>query len=180
MIYFDGCVDFHDRNNLPSSSGIYFVFDGQAIEYIGQAHNLRVRWKSRSHHKYPDVCAMSSPKIKYIFVNKEELLATEKRLINEFSPRLNGVAPKPMKALNPNRKRKDFIDGIKNNLPRILFEKGLSIGQLSEMTNIKRGTIHNLVLGHTKGFKLDQLSAICRALDIQVGDAYELAGADNE
>jgi len=75
--------------------------------------------------------------------------------------------------------RNDVIDGIKNNLPRIVFERKIVLSDLASQMGMPYATLHGIVNGNKKGVTFAQMAAICRALDIQVGDAYELAEAES-
>lgn len=73
-----------------------------------------------------------------------------------------------------------MIDGIKNNLPRIIFERKIVLSDLASEVGIPYATLHGIVNGNKKGVTFAQMSAICRALNIQVGEAYELAAPNSE
>ena len=73
-----------------------------------------------------------------------------------------------------------MIDGIKNNLPRIIFERKIVLSDLAAEIGIPYSTLHGIVNGQKKGVTFAQMSTICRALDVEVGDVYELAGGDDD
>lgn len=73
-----------------------------------------------------------------------------------------------------------MIDGIKNNLPRIVFEKKIVLSDLASEVGIPYSTLHGIVNGNKKGVTFAQMSAICRALGVGVGDVYELAEVSND
>ena len=68
-----------------------------------------------------------------------------------------------------------MINGIQNNLPRILFERGMSINELSSQAGIPYATLHGIVNGQKKGITFQQMSLICKTLNLNVGDIYEVA-----
>ena len=69
-----------------------------------------------------------------------------------------------------------MIDGIKNNLPKILFERDMQIMELSKETGITYPTLHSIVHSNKKSVTFAQMKAICDALDLEVGDIFERAG----
>jgi DNA-binding Xre family transcriptional regulator len=177
---FDGAVAFEDRHALPNESGVYFVIASDKVLYIGQAYDLAVRWKSKNHHRYPEVKNIPSALIAYLLIDIPCLTKREVSYITRFSPPMNGTTPPPRKRSTQSHKRNDIIDGIRNNLPQMLFDRGISITQLSEETGIGRSTMHNIVNGHTKGMVFEHIISICRALGVEIGDIYELAEVDND
>ena len=71
--------------------------------------------------------------------------------------------------------RNDVVDGIRNNLPRILFERDMQIMELSAMTGIKYPTLHNIVHGKKKSLTFGQMAALIDALDLPLCKLFERA-----
>lgn len=83
-----------DRKNLPKTAGIYFVFDGRKVLYIGSAKNIHGRWVR--HHqwkKIKDSKRLSAYSIAWIHAPEWNLLHYEQACINRFDPKWNaGIA----------------------------------------------------------------------------------------
>lgn len=71
--------------------------------------------------------------------------------------------------------RNDVKDGIKNLIPRILFERKMSISDLSDRSGIPYATLYGIVNNDKKGVMFKQARAICDALGVDFGDLYEVA-----
>lgn len=69
---------------LPYASGIYFLWNGDRIEYVGQAKYLCNRLKLRSHHILNE-----SHMISFVVVNRKELTWAECYYIGICKPQLN-------------------------------------------------------------------------------------------
>lgn len=87
-----GCLDFDEKNLLPSIPAIYLVFNESEILYIGQTKNLSHRWKS--HHLCSDIQKISKEEgtIKIAWLNYHDfnsLTGLEKLLIEGLQPKLN-------------------------------------------------------------------------------------------
>ncbi|MGK7939384.1 MAG: GIY-YIG nuclease family protein [Crocosphaera sp.] len=81
-------VTLEDKNDLPPSSGIYFVIDTDKIYYIGMSKNLRNRWYS--HHRQKDLNVYENLKISYIdSLPVHYLKSIETIFIKHFKPKLN-------------------------------------------------------------------------------------------
>jgi hypothetical protein len=81
-------VDLDDKTDLPSSPGLYFVIDGEALLYIGRSKDLNQRWKG--HHRYKQIKATAkNPQIAFLDCDDETLLWVERDVINRFNPTLN-------------------------------------------------------------------------------------------
>lgn len=59
---------------------------------------------------------------------------------------------------------------IKSKLKILLFEKGLTIKALSDLTGINRYFIQNLCNNKVKDLSLEYLSKICEVLECQPSD----------
>ena len=70
-----------------------------------------------------------------------------------------------------------MINGIKNNIPEILFKRDLTIRWLSKEAKLAYGTAHAIVNNDKRGITFEQMGAICRALNLDVGDLFQLADA---
>jgi len=69
--------------NFPTYSGLYFVYEGEELVYIGRAKNIRKRWIG--HHRKK---LFSDLKCVVCFM-ETECLGMEKDFISEFNPKYN-------------------------------------------------------------------------------------------
>lgn len=83
-------VQWQDRRKLPQEPGIYFVFQGEELLYIGKAVNLKARWKH--HNRGYQFSLTPSVQIAYWQRNAgEDLEGLERLCCRAFQPRLNGT-----------------------------------------------------------------------------------------
>lgn len=85
-------VPLENRENLPQVSGIYYVIDqNRIIWYIGQAKDLKARWKSKSHHRLFQLNSQKKTKFKihYRIIESSKLNEIEQQEISKYHPRLN-------------------------------------------------------------------------------------------
>jgi putative transcriptional regulator len=61
---------------------------------------------------------------------------------------------------------------IRNFLPQLLAQKGVSIRQLARDTGVTYSTIWAMVHGQRRSVQLEVLDAVCQALGVQPGDIY--------
>jgi putative transcriptional regulator len=66
---------------------------------------------------------------------------------------------------------------IRNLLPQLLAQKGVSIRQLARETGVTYSTIWAMVHGQRRSVQLEVLDAVCEALDVQPGDIYRRSAA---
>lgn len=69
------------------------------------------------------------------------------------------------------------------NIDVIMARRKMSLGELAERVNITPANLSILKTGKAKAVRFSTLSAICRALDCQVGDILEYVpseGAEDE
>lgn len=79
-----------ERRHLPDAPGIYFVFRGEEVIYIGKARRLSERWKSTTHHRYAQLSTMGDVRLAWVTVEEEALLdELEAASILYFDPCLN-------------------------------------------------------------------------------------------
>jgi len=77
---------FHLRGNfttVPKKSGIYFIWEGAVVAYVGQSINLAQRLKKHS-HLHPD------DKISYLCIDRSKLFYHEAFYIGICRPFRNG------------------------------------------------------------------------------------------
>ena len=72
---------------LPTHAGIYIVFDGDTIFYVGRAENIRRRWVS--HHRMAQLSQNPNAHIAIIEHSLSELVKAERHYINLLCPTLN-------------------------------------------------------------------------------------------
>jgi hypothetical protein len=93
-------------NIIPVISGIYFLFLGDELVYIGQSRD--VHWRVRDHARS---ARMTFDKWSFVEVSEDDRLRVEENLIRRYKPRLNHThakAPKPPPKPKPRRTRKDL------------------------------------------------------------------------
>lgn len=91
---FSGTVGFCDRKEIPETSGIYFIFDGPSLKYIGKSINLNARLCNTSHHRFQNFMALANPAVSWLEIPIDELNGKEVELIRQYDPPLN-VADSP-------------------------------------------------------------------------------------
>jgi hypothetical protein len=97
-------VDLDDKTDLPSSPGLYFVIDGEALLYIGRSKDLNQRWKG--HHRYKQIKATAkNPQIAFLDCDDETLLWVERDVINRFNPALNDTRVQQAEVFTPKPNR---------------------------------------------------------------------------
>lgn len=78
---------------FPAEPGIYFAVDCDGrVQYVGRSVNVKRRWGR--HHKYKELILIGNVHIRYLSVNKEDLVSLEAMYIEMFQPPLNTVYPK--------------------------------------------------------------------------------------
>lgn len=70
--------------NLPYTSGIYFLWNGDSVEYVGQTKYLCDRLKLGRHHILQEEHSIS-----FVVINRKELTWAECYYIGICKPRLN-------------------------------------------------------------------------------------------
>jgi excinuclease UvrABC nuclease subunit len=81
-------VPIHDYRQLPAASGVYACLNADANPlYIGQAKNLRARW--RAHDRAIDVMCAGCVCVAYLPTEAEALNEVEDALVVEHQPPLN-------------------------------------------------------------------------------------------
>ncbi|MCL1091924.1 helix-turn-helix transcriptional regulator [Shewanella profunda] len=68
---------------------------------------------------------------------------------------------------------------VKCHLSRILGERKQKIAEVSRDTGINRNTLHRLYNETATRVELDVIEVLCKYLDIQVGDLFELDNTNN-
>ncbi len=76
-------ISLDEIKNFPTYSGLYFVYEGEELVYVGRAKNIRKRWMG--HHRKK---LFSNLKCVVGFM-ETECLEMEKDFINEFNPKYN-------------------------------------------------------------------------------------------
>lgn len=69
---------------------------------------------------------------------------------------------------------------IKCHLSRILGERKQKIAEVSRETGINRNTLHRLYNETATRVELDVIETLCRYLDIQVGELFEIEEGNTE
>ena len=62
---------------------------------------------------------------------------------------------------------------IKINISRLLGEHKMNMRELADKTGIRPTTISNLYYEETKRIEIEQINALCKALNCAVGDIFE-------
>ncbi len=63
---------------------------------------------------------------------------------------------------------------VKCHLSRIMGERRLKIADVARETGVNRGTITRMYNESATRIELDVIEALCRFLDIQIADLYEI------
>lgn len=84
-------VSLLDKKQLPTISGVYFVFNEHDEPlYVGQSENIRRRL-TRTHHCHDDMEKQENVFIAWLGVAKGDLLSMEKHFISSLNPAWNKV-----------------------------------------------------------------------------------------
>ena len=67
---------------------------------------------------------------------------------------------------------------IKCHLSRILGERKLKVAEVARDTGINRNTLHRLYNETATRVDLEVIEQICRYLQIEVGDLFEVVNSD--
>ncbi len=67
---------------------------------------------------------------------------------------------------------------IKCHLSRILGERKLKVAEIARDTGINRNTLHRLYNETATRVDLEVIEQICRYLQIEVGDLFEVVNSD--
>lgn len=62
---------------------------------------------------------------------------------------------------------------VKINISTLLGQRKMNMRQLSMATGIRPDTISKLYYEETKRIEIDQINALCKALQCDVGDIFE-------
>lgn len=62
---------------------------------------------------------------------------------------------------------------IRINISTLLGKRKMTMRQLSNMTGIRPNTISNLYYEDAKRIEIEQIDALCKALECDVGDIFE-------
>lgn len=68
---------------------------------------------------------------------------------------------------------------IKCHLSRILGERKLKVAEVARDTGINRNTLHRLYNETATRVDLEVIEQICRYLQIEVGDLFEVVNSDH-
>lgn len=93
-----------EKHKLPQSSGLYFVFQGDKLLYIGKTErSFNVRW--HLHHRLDQLLEIQNVEIACWECTEKgkTLLSLESQAIKAFKPLLNGTKV-PIKAGSPRQK----------------------------------------------------------------------------
>jgi hypothetical protein len=82
---------FAQRAELPEVSGVYIVFRGTQVLYVGQSLNIRQRWAN--HHRISQLS--DTDRVAYMVVPSDCLIEVENQYISLLQPSLNRT-PSPV------------------------------------------------------------------------------------
>ncbi len=68
---------------------------------------------------------------------------------------------------------------VKCHLSRILGERKLKVAEIARDTGINRNTLHRLYNETATRVDLEVIEQICRYLQIEVGDLFEVVNSDH-
>lgn len=63
--------------------------------------------------------------------------------------------------------------GVKIKISTLLGERKMNMKELSDLTGIRPSTISALYYEETKRIEIQQIAALCKALQCSVGDIFE-------
>jgi DNA-binding Xre family transcriptional regulator len=66
-----------------------------------------------------------------------------------------------------------YMGQIKNHIPEIVDQRGMSIKDLERKTGLAYGTVWRLCSGDVEAVTMATLGALCKALNVKVGDLFE-------
>lgn len=69
---------------------------------------------------------------------------------------------------------------VKCNLSRIMGEKKLKVAELSRETGINKNTLHRLYKETATRVDLEVIDTLCRYLEIDIGELFELVDGEND
>lgn len=69
---------------------------------------------------------------------------------------------------------------VKCNLSRIMGEKKLKVAELSRETGINKNTLHRLYKETATRVNLEVIDTLCRYLEIDIGELFELVDGEND
>ncbi len=69
--------------------------------------------------------------------------------------------------------------GIKVNLDRVLFDKRMTLTEVSERVGVTIANLSVLKTGKARAIRFSTLEALCRELDCQPGDLLEYEAGDD-
>ncbi|NJN89532.1 MAG: GIY-YIG nuclease family protein [Leptolyngbyaceae cyanobacterium SL_5_14] len=123
------------RTGLPECAGIYFAVAAEQVLYIGQAINLRNRWKG--HHRYRQLLQMGCDRLCWLQVNEVGFLDDlEMALIRYFKPVLNQTEVIVFPVPKRERKTERISALVTPTCKRLLIEQasalGISLGEYLE------------------------------------------------
>ena len=71
----------------------------------------------------------------------------------------------------------DAATGVHCTLDRLLADRGLTLARLSELVGVSVVNLSVLKNDRAKAIRFSTLTAICRALDCEIGELLELGAA---
>lgn len=81
-------VPFGEYRTLPAIAGIYLVWQGETLLYLGKAGNIRRRWES--HHRHSQMRDLQADRIAWMpYADLLTLDEMERELIDQLEPVLN-------------------------------------------------------------------------------------------
>lgn len=84
---------YAERAALPKDPGVYVVFDGETVFYIGSAANLRDRWTGSSHHRTAQAIREPLAMLGFFTTGSvRQARRIEQRLITVVRPYWNGAS----------------------------------------------------------------------------------------
>lgn len=127
-------VHLANKCSLPTEQGIYFVFSGKVLLYIGKAQNIKNRWVS--HHRFTQFQQFKNVVIRWI--PSDEIDKTELVLIEHFEPLLNDT-PVPQPA------RLETISKQLQEAKKQLLKVSNEVNEKQQETFVKFGKIAECV-----------------------------------
>lgn len=136
------------KTNIPSNSGIYFIYDDYDLLYVGKADNLSGRLMNHFHGETNtrDI-SHNFQRIKFIEINKELLSDFENFYINFYKPRLNVSGVRTYRPLRYDKRYNYYWQNfqyISNNLRKKYTKKEILNNDLMQEFNKLKDIITDL------------------------------------
>jgi len=141
--------DYQYIRKLKNKTGVYLLFEGEEVIYVGQTINLYTRIVGHNKKSYTHV--------NWVELDERYLWEYEDRYIKYFNPRLNKNPASHITRREPST--------MTNNIQKLIDKKKVTKEELAVVTGVTFGTIVNWCNNKTQP-KLHQAILIVKQLDV--------------